>query len=794
MTTGTPGQKNLQKRFLKTIHRVFERDNSLSKCCAVRALERMESHDGISKKWLVDLLIDPDADVRMDAAAALGRMRVEEAVQPLLSSLTGDPEGEVRIQAVMALSRIASGETVEPLINCLKEDGYPHLDLLTDDVAYGACWEVQSQALNALGEIGDRRATETVIDLLESADYEDLQESGYRVIAKLDGDVAREFLLGHLANGTALARRRAARALGSLPELASGTGEIPPQVLEGLLNALLDKEPRVRAAAAVALGGASDPSIIVPLTLLLADADADVREEVAVILGRMRGRDVIDRLHELLEDSKLELKGGIVRVLGEIGAPESFEPLSRMLDTANEDLLLEVLRAIEKIGQPGAEEQIAAVIANHSAGFPVRVQAAMALGTLFSVDATAKDGDAKGDDDGGEEPSAATPSPLEILRAAVFDENETVVFAALSSLVKIDAQAAPQMLAGLVRGDHVPATDDSGDCESGEEETLAVDGAVPKQEEDQDAALSLAAGGDPQASTLASILAASVGEAEVVENAEEKATTTGEHESGEEVATTDDAGESDGKLDRESDNKSGAGSRIDAVRIHAARLLGGIAAPGPEAVAALMELAGENAPELRREALLSLGRIGDKEAFEVIPPALEATQLEVRLAALEALGGLNAVSEMNGSLALLLGDTDPFVREMLIRALAKCPNADTAGHLYHAMEDEDLGVCRAALESLAGGVECEGRERDDAGEPIVRLMFRFGGELRREAGAALGRLHDESRADELLGTLDDDEREEFHWICIDALAEICAHGDPAGSHEHQEGNRENVRH
>ena len=199
MTSSKIDSENCRERFLGTIHRVFESDNALLKCCAVRALERMKSCDGVSKKWLVDLLSDPDVDVRVDAVAALGQMRVGEAAQSLLASLTGDPEGEVRIQAVMALSRIASGETVEPLIDCLKEDGYPQLDLDTDDMAYSPCWEVQSQALDALGEIGDRRATPAVLEFRERDDYEDLPERGCRVPANLDRAQAKEVLPLRLA-------------------------------------------------------------------------------------------------------------------------------------------------------------------------------------------------------------------------------------------------------------------------------------------------------------------------------------------------------------------------------------------------------------------------------------------------------------------------------------------------------------------------------------------------------------------------------------------------------------------
>ena len=54
------------------------------------------------------------------------------------------------------------------------------------------------------------------------------------------------------------------------------------------------------------------------------------------------------------------------------------------------------------------------------------------------------------------------------------------------------------------------------------------------------------------------------------------------------------------------------------------------------------------------------------------------------------------------------------------------------------------------------------------------LIFRFSGELKVNAAAALRRMSDYSSAARLLETLNDAEQEELHWICIDAMAEMYA--------------------
>ena len=57
---------------------------------------------------------------------------------------------------------------------------------------------------------------------------------------------------------------------------------------------------------------------------------------------------------------------------------------------------------------------------------------------------------------------------------------------------------------------------------------------------------------------------------------------------------------------------------------------------------------------------------------------------------------------------------------------------------------------------------------------IFDLMFAFSAELVVDAAAALRRMDDWGSASRLVAMLDDPKQEEFHWICIDALAEMFA--------------------
>ena len=190
-----------REAIIRNLHRVMQRDNSLSRCCAIRGMARLGAKDDGSIRHFIDALLDPDPDVRTDAAEALGQIKAESAVEALLANVEGDPEGDVRIAAVRAVAEIGSNTAVDGLIRCIRESGYPELDQMVDDDAFGACWEVQGGALRALGDIGDASAALPLMELLADEDNEEIHESGFQVLAGFDDERTGEFLVGRLKNG-----------------------------------------------------------------------------------------------------------------------------------------------------------------------------------------------------------------------------------------------------------------------------------------------------------------------------------------------------------------------------------------------------------------------------------------------------------------------------------------------------------------------------------------------------------------------------------------------------------------
>ena len=212
-----------------------------------------------------------DADARADAAEALGSIGDRRALQPLRDRLK-DPEDEVRMRAAVALVKIGDDQLFPEVVKSLRDDDprsiigaalilgriadksvVPNLveAFKTDDPAVGSAvawalgqcadaralpWLITSvqngfaapNACEALGRIGDPKATNTLVEALESPNDD--------------------------------TRAYAARALGMLKQRAAA-GPMAAQVgllsqnviVPALTKALSDRARKVRLCASIAL-------------------------------------------------------------------------------------------------------------------------------------------------------------------------------------------------------------------------------------------------------------------------------------------------------------------------------------------------------------------------------------------------------------------------------------------------------------------------------------------------------------------------------------------------------------
>jgi HEAT repeat protein len=134
---------------------------------AALALGKMKAHQAVGP--LIDLLDDHETvwDAAQDAAWALGEIGDQEAVEPLIAVLD---QPNVAGPAVEALAKLADPRMVEPLIRLLKEKRIPSIATI-------------------LGNFGDRRAVEPLIDALHVRDSS-LRFYATRALGKLGDERA----------------------------------------------------------------------------------------------------------------------------------------------------------------------------------------------------------------------------------------------------------------------------------------------------------------------------------------------------------------------------------------------------------------------------------------------------------------------------------------------------------------------------------------------------------------------------------------------------------------------------
>ena len=149
-----------------------------------------------------------------------------------------------------------------------------------------------------------------------------------------------------------------------------------PQAREAISERLTDKEIRVRAAAAFALGAQGSHAVTGALLKALMDDDLNVRFAAAVSLEKIRDPASVDGLIKACRDADEEVRAHAALALGSIGDRRAGEAL---LERINQDIKPIVrgyaIMALGNLGDPG---HIKALIAHTHRESDDKVLAALA--------------------------------------------------------------------------------------------------------------------------------------------------------------------------------------------------------------------------------------------------------------------------------------------------------------------------------------------------------------------------------------------------------------------------------
>jgi HEAT repeat protein len=147
--------------------------------------------------------------------------------------------------------------------------------------------------------------------------------------------------------------------------------EIGRSAVPGLLAALKDEDPEVRAGAAVALGKIGDASAVAPVIALLEDRDVTVRCHAATALRDFADPRVVPALIGALKRVKMESEEGVLRcgnvpdpqwesaasaawALGKMKCREAVEPLMAALEQGDNHFAMFATEALGRIGDSRA--------------------------------------------------------------------------------------------------------------------------------------------------------------------------------------------------------------------------------------------------------------------------------------------------------------------------------------------------------------------------------------------------------------------------------------------------------
>lgn len=174
----------------------------------------------------------------------------------------------------------------------------------------------------------------------------ELKQRLAKIVELADGDAATALptLIAALSDPDPKIRAAAAEALG---EMDHGDAMAPlGRALEQ------DRDADVRTAAAEAMGEQGDATSLVPLgKALVQDADSDVRAAAAEALGEIGGLEAVPLLRAGLKDAESEVREAVVDALANIGGPEAERLLRQALTDKDEDVREAAADALAKLKQ-----------------------------------------------------------------------------------------------------------------------------------------------------------------------------------------------------------------------------------------------------------------------------------------------------------------------------------------------------------------------------------------------------------------------------------------------------------
>lgn len=270
---------------------------------------------------------DADSRTRAYLTYICGETGCDEGLDLLLEGLSS-ADAQLRLVAARALGRIDEKEAIAPLI-----------EHLGDEVE-----DVREASIDSLCRLGNCHREEIIRCLQSEMEHRDPQRrmGAVLVLGRIDGSEADNWVSLAMKDESPLVRQAAVRALDEKGEGA----QVP-----ALMLALTDEDGDVRRLAAEALGGIGDEQAASALGLALGDEDIWVRAAAVRALGRLGSGEVVPLLRQALSDSVGMVAIAALETMAGIDREASFPLTVQALQHPDEEVVNAALNLLAAAGR-----------------------------------------------------------------------------------------------------------------------------------------------------------------------------------------------------------------------------------------------------------------------------------------------------------------------------------------------------------------------------------------------------------------------------------------------------------
>ena len=395
----------------RALTNLLETGDEADRCYAARALGVFGDESVVDA--LIARLRDEDIDVCVDAAEALREIGSTKAVPSLIQSLENDSSGEICTVVATALGRLGGKEANDALLKVAAE----RPERLDWDDDWDTWWDVQLESIKALGRAKEVRSIDTLIDIMDNHEHQDIESDVLMVLAQLEDDGINA-LIQRLQEASTRSRRRAAKALGTVESVEAS---------RALGQALKDSEAEVQIAAIHALAEQHAVTYLPVILLLMRDKDEGVRSAAIqcacqLASGAASAEEFQEQLLSLLNDPSSEVRSNSFNLLSktiekEGLLPEAITAVTASLNDPDPNVGANACMLLGKNGDISSIPNLVSLLGDGGRHPMLRREAAQALGKIGTLN----------------------DELMQALTEAISDQEQTVRLAALTALMELRA-------------------------------------------------------------------------------------------------------------------------------------------------------------------------------------------------------------------------------------------------------------------------------------------------------------------------------------------------------------------